>query len=180
MQALLTNLVNTLLLMAIFFSNLHNELVFIMANKKTAERQLAWLKFLHEGKTQHEIASDLGIAPRTVNTWAREDKWAEKRNMLQNTDENAAAKLSGYIAALYTSVDKRDEISRFPTPSEADSLNKMIAARERLMRGVTLNQFYEAAMMILKRTEEQDLTTAKKLATIIDELLKEEAEKIKR
>lgn len=56
----------------------------------------------------------------------------------------------------------------------------MIAARERLLKGVTLSQFYEAAMMILKRTEEKDLTVAKKLAPIIDELLKEEAEKIKK
>lgn len=77
-------------------------------------------------------------------------------------------------------MDSREEGGRFPTPSEADSLNKMIAARERLLKGVTLSQFYEAAMMILKRTEEKDLTVAKKLAPIIDELLKEEAEKIKK
>ena len=149
-----------------------------MANKKSAEKEIAWLKFFHENTTKQEIAKDLGVAPRTISAWALEDRWDEKKNMLKQTDYTAAAKLNGYIAALYASIDGRADVSkRYPTPSEADSLNKMLAARKQLMQGIQLPQLYEACIKILNHIKNIDLPLAQSITPHIDSLIKEEAAK---
>jgi hypothetical protein len=146
-----------------------------MANKKDAEREIAWMKFLHEGKTRQQIAEELDVAVRTVNTWAAQGSWEEKREMMKNSDGNTAIEITGYIHALLKAVGSREEDKRFPTPSEADSLNKLLVARERLVKGIMLPQLYEASVKILNYVQTQDLKLAQALAPVINVMLKEEA-----
>jgi DNA-binding XRE family transcriptional regulator len=100
-----------------------------MANKKTEARKLAEMMYLYEEKTQKEIAEQLGIAPKTMNLWASEDSWKEKKENVKTSPERNAQKLNTYINNLYKLIDDRDGI---PTPKEADTIIKLTSAQQKL------------------------------------------------
>ncbi|MBX7241858.1 MAG: hypothetical protein K1X92_08920 [Bacteroidia bacterium] len=148
-----------------------------MANKKTVEREIAWMKFLYESKSQTEIARELNVSLKSIGIWAREDNWEKKREMLKLTNEKIAMKNTEYLGNLFMLIDSRPEKERFPSTAEANIMIQMGTIKDKFKPELQLPQLYEAATKIMNYIKTRNLSLAKEITPYIDSLMKEEAEK---
>lgn len=135
-----------------------------MANSKVAIRKLAELTYLYEGKTQKDIATTLGVSIKTVNLWAAQDNWAEKKETVKSSPEKTAQKLNMYLNKLFAAIDERE----LPiTSKEADTIAKLIAAQHKLR--LVPSQMFQAITGFLDYmrfvSEDIDGDTLGKIAT---------------
>ena len=148
-----------------------------MANKKATEREMAWMKYLYESKSQTDIAKELGVSLKSVGVWAREEEWEKKREMLKLTNEKIAMKNLEYLGNLFMRIDSRPEEERFYTTPEANIVIQMGTIKDKFKPELQLPQLYEAATKIINHLKHRNLPLAKEVMPYIDSMMKEEAEK---
>jgi hypothetical protein len=97
--------------------------------KLNAKQQLARLLYMESTKTQKEIAAIVGTTEHTMSNWVERFNWKVERGANEVTPDKIVADFLVMIAEFK---DKLREEKRFPTPAEADAINKLAATVERL------------------------------------------------
>jgi len=143
-----------------------------MAVKLKEKRDWARLLFIAENKTQVEIAEQTGVSKTTINKWAKEDKWEEQKASLTVTREQQLQRVYMQIAEINKAIAEREE-KRYPTPAEADTINKLAAAIEKMERETSLSDIISVSMKFLNWVRNIDLDRAKELSNLFDAFIKD-------
>ena len=109
-------------------------------NKAEIERKkkLAYTLFVDNGFEQKVIASITGISEKGISQWKKKDKeigidWEADRIELKQGFDKERRRLKKHINTILDEVEKRVSPLNVPNSSEADSLNKLASAAEKLL-----------------------------------------------
>ena len=88
--------------------------------------------YLKEHLTQAEVAERVGVSKQTLCKWVKTEKWEELKASVSLTREEQLANLYRQVAEINKAIARRDEGERFATSKEADTINKLAAAIEKM------------------------------------------------
>ena len=100
------------------------------ANRSTIEpaaKDLARDMYL-SGKTQTTIANQLGVHPKTISYWIKQNNWQEVKSILHLSPLLIRANLFAQLEALTDHILTRDKGNNFPDTKEANIQNKLVQA----------------------------------------------------
>lgn len=94
--------------------------------------QWAMSMYLHENKTQAEIAEICGVTRQTIIRWCKNDKWEEQKVSLSMTRNAQIQNIKLQIAEINKKILGRPEGERFANSKESDTILKLTKAVNRL------------------------------------------------
>ena len=143
-------------------------------NKSDSTRQWARSMFIHENRTQQEIADAVGVSRQTVIRWAKADKWEEMKVSLTMTREEQIKNLHRQIAEINRVISERDPADgpKYPTPSEADTINKITDAINKLEKDVGIQDIVSAGNKFINWLRPVDLEMTKTFVGLYDKFIK--------
>lgn len=134
-----------------------------------------WAKtiYLNEHLTQKEIAEKVGVSAKTVSNWVAAEKWEALKTSLTITREEQLANLYRQIAAINNAIAAREEKQRFANSREADIINKLATAINKMETETGLADVMEVCKKILKWLRPVDQARTKELSYIFDSFIKD-------
>ena len=93
------------------------------------KQKLARLLYMESTKSQKEIAALVGTTEHTMSKWVEKFKWKLERGANEVTPDKI---VSDFLIMISDFKELLKTEKRFPTPSEADAINKLAATIERL------------------------------------------------
>lgn len=150
-----------------------------MAKKtdKIDKRGIARTLYLEGNFTQEEIALKVGTTRQTVIRWAKEDAWQELKASMSITPTQLIAQMQQQIAAINSSISKRDEGARYATPAEADALLKLASAIKKLQDDLGISEIISVCMRFLAWLRPIDMDVAKTFNGYMDVFIKDQAKR---
>lgn len=142
-----------------------------MAITLKEKRDWAKLLYISQNLSQIEIADKTGVSKQTICKWAKLDKWDEQKASLTITREQQLQRIYMQIAEINKVIAARDQ--KYPTPSEADSINKLASAIEKMEREIKLSDIISVSTRFLTWLRIIDLSKAKELSTLFDAFIKD-------
>lgn len=125
-------------------------------NKAEIERKkkLAYTLFVDNGFEQKVIASITGISEKGISQWKKKDKeigidWEADRIELKQGFDKERRRLKKHINTILDEVEKRVSPLNVPNSSEADSLNKLASAAEKLLTELSLSHKSETGKQFI-------------------------------
>ncbi len=140
-------------------------------NKK---KELAFQFYMNTQYTVVEIAEKLELARQTVSKWAEKGKWKELKAANTVTNEQNISRLREQINHILTAISNRNEGKRIATAQEADTLNKLGAAIQKLEREVGLTDIINVGTRFITWLRQHDLNKAKEFVELWDLFIKEQ------
>lgn len=140
-------------------------------NKK---KELAFQFYMNTQYTVVEIAEKLELARQTVSRWAEKGKWKELKAANTVTNEQNISRLREQINHILTAISDREEGKRIATAQEADTLNKLGAAIQKLEREVGLTDIINVGTRFITWLRQHDLNKAKEFIELWDLFIKEQ------
>ena len=101
--------------------------------------------YLKEHLTQAEVAERVGVSKQTLCKWVKTEKWEELKASVSLTREEQLANLYRQVAEINKAIARRDEGERFATSKEADTINKLAAAIEKMEKETGIAAFPKAS-----------------------------------
>ena len=135
------------------------------------KQEWAQLLYIAENLTQAEIAEKVGVSRNTVNTWCKKFKWEELKAGYTITREQQLQRLYIQIAAINKAIADREQ--KYPSSSEADAINKLAAAIDKLERESSLSDIISVTTKFLNWLRPVDLTKAKEISGWFDAFIKD-------
>lgn len=135
------------------------------------KKEWAQLLFTKENLTQKEIADRVGVSRVTINRWAAEGKWDELKVSITITREEQLKSLYRQLSEMNAEIAKRDK-NRYPSPSEADTINKLASAIDKMETETGLNDILSTFKSFLNWLRKFDITEAQRLVPIFDDFVK--------
>lgn len=142
-----------------------------MSLKNKEKREWAWLLYAAENLPQNAIADKIGVSKVSVNKWAKLDKWEERKASFTVTREQQLQRLYVQIAEINKVISERDQ--KYPTPGEADSINKLASAIDKMERESSLSDIISVSQKFLNWLRPLDLNKAKELSGLFDAFIKD-------
>lgn len=142
-----------------------------LTNKQ--KKELAGLLYTRNNLTQKEVAARVGISEQTFSKWVRDGKWDTLKTSITLTREEQLRRLYMQIAEYNTAVESREEGKRFATSKEADAINKLAAAIDKLEKETGAKDILEVSKKMLDWLRRFDLKRAQELSEIFDAFLKD-------
>jgi transposase-like protein len=105
-------------------------------NKKQHARHL----YLVAGKTQKEIAIEVGVSERTVYSWIHQYAWHKLRQASYQAPATVADNLYSQLVEMQNAIAAREHGKRYPTPQEAETMRKLILSIEAMKKTTSLSQ----------------------------------------
>lgn len=139
--------------------------------KGNQKKEWAKLLFTVENLTQVEIASKTGVSKVTINQWVKKGKWDEQKASLTVTREQQLQRLYLQIAAINEAISERDQ--KYPNSKEADTINKIASAIEKMERESSLADIISVSKKFLDWLRPLDLIKAKELSGLFDAFIKD-------
>jgi len=141
----------------------------------TSKQKKSWAKtlFINEHLTQKEIAEKVGISAKTMSKWISSEKWETLKTSLTITREEQLANLYRQVAAINESIASRNSDNRFANSKEADVINKLATAINKMEQETGLVDVVSVCKKILKWTRTTDPGKAKELSVLFDTFIKE-------
>lgn len=137
-------------------------------NKKDIARQL----FVKGDFTQIEIAEKVGVSKVTINKWIKGENWDKEKISISATRQEQLKRLYDQLAEINKFIADKPEGTRFASPAEADSMNKIAKAIEKLEKETSLSDVITVITDILEWIRPQDLNKTKELSGIFDLFIK--------
>lgn len=138
------------------------------------------MKFLYDNKTQKQIAAELGIAEKTVGTWAKEDDWNGERRLMKLSNRQYANQLTKFIGNWFDEIDNRklfpDEKKGLPSSKEGDAIIKLVSARSKILNESTPPQIYQNVKKFFEYVKRRDLAALQGVAIYFEDFMKETIE----
>jgi transcriptional regulator with XRE-family HTH domain len=129
--------------------------------------------FLSEHVTQKEIAERVGVSQATLSKWANEEKWELLKTSISITREEQISNLHLQIAAINKVISEREKGTNFATPREADTLNKLATAIEKMERETGVAEVIDVSKAILHFVRKTDSKKAIEISGYFDAYIKE-------
>jgi len=138
-----------------------------------ANQKLEWAKLLFTAQnlSQVEIAEKTGVSKVTINKWVKKYKWEEEKVSLTVTREQQLQRLYLQIAAINEAISERDQ--KWPTSKEADTINKIASAIDKMERESSLADIISVSKRFLNWLRPLDLDKAKALSSLFDAFIKD-------
>lgn len=111
--------------------------------KSEQRKELAKLLYTKEHLLQKEIAERIGVTPQTVNRWVRRESWDKLRVSITITKEEQIKNLYNQLSEMNDAIARRDG-NRYPSAAEADTINKLSTAIQKLETEVGLPEIISA------------------------------------
>jgi transposase-like protein len=111
-----------------------------MADKTIDKKQRAQFIFMTEGKSQKEIAAEVGVSERTIHTWVHQYAWDKLRLAALQAPATIADNICSQLVELQNTIAAREPGNRFPTMQEAEVTRKLITCLEKMKKYPSLSQ----------------------------------------
>lgn len=82
----------------------------------TERQQSARHLYLAGGKTQREIALEVGVSERTIYTWIHHFAWNKLKQATLQAPATIADNLSSQLVEMQNAIAAREPGKRYPTP----------------------------------------------------------------
>lgn len=141
----------------------------------TNEQKKEWAKllFTKENLTQNEIAERVGVRPATISKWVKQENWQLLKTSITLTREEQLARLYLQIEELQNSISERKIGERYPNSKEADTINKLASAIQKLEVETGLSEIISVSKQFLDWLRLSDLEKAKELSSYFDAFIKD-------
>lgn len=144
-----------------------------MANKRGMEqkRNQARNLYVRNGVLQQDIAEIVGVSEKTISQWKRAENWDKERAAVTTTKDSELTRLYSMLSSLNGAIEGRDQ--KYPTPGEADTINKLSSAIAKLEQETGLSATVNVFMRFTKWLRETvDLETTKRFGELSDKYIK--------
>ena len=144
-----------------------------MSNDLKRKKELARLIYTNNNLTQKEVAKQVGVTEKTVSKWTNDGKWDAIKTALTVTREEQLRRLYNQIAEYNTTIEQREAGKRFATASEADAINKLATAIDKLERETGARDILNVSKAMLNWLRKIDLPKAQEVSALFDAFLKD-------
>jgi hypothetical protein len=139
---------------------------------KQQKQELARLLYTRGELTQKEIAVKVGTSEGTMVKWAAEGRWKEMKTTLSATREEQLRRMYLQLSQYNDDIESREDGKRYPSVKEADAMNKIAAAIEKLERDTGATDILNVSKKFLDWLRTFDLKRAQELSELFDAFLK--------
>lgn len=136
------------------------------------KRQWAQSLYVNESRTQAEVADIVGVSRQTIVRWSKEDHWDEYKASLTMTREEQIKNLQHQIVEINRSISEKAPGKRFASPAEADIINKIASAINKLETDVGIADLVSAGQRFLAYLRPVDYEAAQKFARLYNNFIK--------
>jgi transposase-like protein len=148
-----------------------------MANNKSDTKKLARELYLSTDKSQADICKQVGVNPKTLSIWKREEDWDLQKAATNITPRKTIAGFYMQLEQLRQEIDKRTE-NRYPTSKESDTIMKMAKSIRMLQKSLTLTDFINAFEELTRFGLNIDSELTKKFMTIMNEFVQNKSKEL--
>lgn len=131
-------------------------------NNDSLQKQAEQL-FLNTGRSQKEIAQQLGIDPKTLYRWMKQGHWRELRSATRRMPSILVENIYSQLDDLNHAIAARDRGDRYPTRDESLTINRLINSIGKVKKEVSQGQNIEFMMSFIGWIQQQDDELAKRL-----------------
>lgn len=135
-------------------------------------QEFARTLYLREQLTQAEIAERVGVSRQTIIRWIAAGHWEELKTSISMTAEEHIRNLQRQIAEINKAILDREPGERFATPKEADTINKLAAAVNRLQTEVGIHDIVSVGAAFIDFLRPVDLEKTKEFTHLFDAFIK--------
>ncbi len=139
----------------------------------SARMALAQRLYVDNGYTQEEIAGIIGVSRQTVVRWANKMHWQDLRAATSVTPAEQIRQLRAQIAAINERIAQRPLGERWATSAEADSLNKIASAIQKLEKDVGIEDLVAVAMRMTAWLRSSEPERAKELGALFNSYIQD-------
>lgn len=146
-----------------------------MGKDLTIKQKKEWAKMLYikEHLLQNEIAERTGVSKQTICKWVKAEKWEALKASVSITREEQLASLYRQVAEINKTIAGRKEGERYASSKEADSINKLASAIEKMERETGIADIISVSKLFLDWIRKSDLDKAKALSDDFDLFIKD-------
>lgn len=140
--------------------------------KSDQTRQWARSMYLHENRTQQEIADAVGVTRQTVARWAKLDKWDEMKVSLTMTRETQIKNMYRQLSEINQAILGREDGKRFATSKEADTIAKLTDSIKKLETEIGIHDVVSVAERFIGWLRPIDVDQTKTFVDLFDKFIK--------
>ncbi len=107
-----------------------------MADKKQLARHL----YLTQGKSQKEIAQEVGVSERTIYTWVHQYAWQRLKTAALQAPATITDNLCSQLVEMQNVIASREPGKRFPSQQEMDIMRKLVLSIDTMKKSPSLAQ----------------------------------------
>jgi transcriptional regulator with XRE-family HTH domain len=138
------------------------------------KQELAKLLYTRGGFSQKEVAQKVGVTEATMSKWANgAEKWELLKTSITATREEQLRRFYLQLGEYNTAIEAREKGKRYPSATEADAMNKVAAAIEKLERETGAVDILNVSKKMLDWIRTFDLPKAQELSDLFDAFLKD-------
>lgn len=146
-----------------------------MGSDLTNKQKKDWAKMLYlkEHVTQAEAAERVGVSKQTLCKWVKTERWEELKTSVSLTREEQLSNLYRQVAEINKNIANRKDGERFATSKEADTINKLAAAIEKMEKDTGISDIISVSKGFLDWLRKTDIEKAKELSNYFDAYIKD-------
>lgn len=146
-----------------------------MGNELSSKQKKDWAKMLYlkEHLQQQEVAERVGVSKQTMCRWVKTEKWEELKTSVSLTREEQLSNLYRQVAEINKAIAGRKDGERYASAKEADTINKLAAAIERMEKETGISDIISVSKGFLDWLRKTDIDKAKELSYYFDAYIKE-------
>jgi len=104
------------------------------------KKQIAQHLYMAQGKTQKEIALEVGVSERTIYTWVHQYAWDKMRLAAYQAPATISENLCSQLVEMQNAIASRQPGVRYPDPKEAEVIRKLVLSVETMKKYPSLSQ----------------------------------------
>lgn len=142
--------------------------------KGNSDQTRKWARsmYIHENRTQQEIADTVGVSRQTVIRWAKADKWDEMKVSMTMTRESQIKNLYRQLSEINQAILDREDGKRFATSREADTIAKLTDAIKKLETEIGIHDVVSVAERFIGWLRPIDIEQTKTFVGLFDKFIK--------
>lgn len=140
--------------------------------KQDTKKKNAKALFITGQYQQKEIAELVGVTVQTISRWVNSEKWDVELASLTITKEKQLARYYAQINEINEVIAQRDPGQRYANSKEADILNKLSAAAQKLEAETGVRDIVDVSIGLLEWVRGFDVVKAKELSDLFDGYIK--------
>jgi transposase len=113
-----------------------------MANKKSEEKKLAFELFMCTSLSQKQIADNVGVAEKTLSSWANNEEWDKLKMAKYSTDHEILLGLQELLKLQVLDNIEKKKAGTF-TKNDADCLVEITKTIDTLQNGISLRIYVQ-------------------------------------
>ena len=145
-----------------------------MADKLTNQQKKEWAQqlYVRENFSQIEIASKTGASKQSICKWVKEGQWDKLKASVTITREEQIGNLYRQLEEINNNILNREPGQRVATSKEADTINKLASAIEKMERELGISEIISVSKGLLTWLRSFDVAKAQEIAPIMDNFIK--------